>query len=143
MERLEEILRVRRRIGHRYDAALADHPYVAPTHWTHDAASNRQTYAVVLDDECPLSRTELLTALRARRVGALPGLACVHREPAYAGSCRRVPLPVSERLSDRMVLLPMFAGMTDEQCAYVVRAVYAAFGLQEPGVVVPAGDGRS
>ena len=48
-----------------------------------------------------------------------------HRQPAYAGADHG-PLPVTERLTDDTLILPLFHQMTDDEHARVVRAVQSA-----------------
>jgi perosamine synthetase len=50
----------------------------------------------------------------------------IHREPAYRGDYPDVVLPVTEDVSDRSVILPLFVGMTDEQLACVVASLRAS-----------------
>ena len=45
-----------------------------------------------------------------------------HRQPAYAGVDHQ-PLPVTERLTDGTLILPLFHQMTDEQLLRVVATV--------------------
>jgi dTDP-4-amino-4,6-dideoxygalactose transaminase len=58
-----------------------------------------------------------------------------HREPAYAGhSGQVVPLPVTERLTDHTLILPMYATMTADELDRVVDSlVSAARSATRPG----------
>jgi len=132
MERIDSILAIRRRLGDAYDIALRDHPYLTVSRWPYDAKPNRQSYAVLLTDEAPIERAALVTALRDHGIAAMPGLACIHREPCYESLPRRVDLSRSEALSQRMVLLPMFADLSAAQHRQVVCGTYEAFGLPAP-----------
>jgi dTDP-4-amino-4,6-dideoxygalactose transaminase len=47
----------------------------------------------------------------------------IHQTPAYAAA-RRHPLPVSEDLAQRIISLPIHAGITDEEIARTAQAVH-------------------
>jgi dTDP-4-amino-4,6-dideoxygalactose transaminase len=51
---------------------------------------------------------------------------CSHREPAYAQSKPRHPLPHSERAQEGCVLLPLYGQMTDEEQQRVADALAEA-----------------
>jgi perosamine synthetase len=124
MERVDAMIQARRRLGDRYDAALLDHPHLDVPQCHNGARPNRQTYGVTLRDDAPRARDALLAALTDRRISALPGLACIHREPCYSPQHGHLNLPRSEGLAERMLLLPMFPEMTDAQQQRVVDALY-------------------
>jgi dTDP-4-amino-4,6-dideoxygalactose transaminase len=57
------------------------------------------------------------------------GIMAAHLEPAYQDAAVRAPLPVTERLTGRSLLLPLFHAMTDEQQDRVIDVVKDAAGL--------------
>ena len=91
------------------------------------ANPNRQSYAVCVTDDSPVDRDALVSGLRARRIAAKHGLACIHREPCYRNDHRAISLPESERLDERMLLLPLHPGMSDRDQASVIEAVTDVF----------------
>jgi dTDP-4-amino-4,6-dideoxygalactose transaminase len=48
---------------------------------------------------------------------------CAHREPAYRDLPRRHPLPVSELLQDRSLILPLYPGMMEADQERVIAAL--------------------
>jgi perosamine synthetase len=58
-------------------------------------------------------------------VSARRGIMAAHLEPAYADH-PAPPLPITERLTARSVILPIFHQMTDDEQDTVVRAVLEA-----------------
>ena len=71
----------------------------------------------------PLDREELLAHLAEAGISARRGIMAAHRQPAYAGPRRTRPLPVTERLTDSTLILPLFHQMTEaEQAARRRRA---------------------
>jgi dTDP-4-amino-4,6-dideoxygalactose transaminase len=53
-----------------------------------------------------------------------------HLEPVYEGAVTQVPLPVTEHLTRRSLLLPLFHKMTDEQQDRVISVIRDAAGLE-------------
>jgi dTDP-4-amino-4,6-dideoxygalactose transaminase len=54
------------------------------------------------------------------------GIMCSHREPAYADTPPRFPLPKSEAAQDRGILLPLYQGMTADDQERVVAGLEEA-----------------
>jgi dTDP-4-amino-4,6-dideoxygalactose transaminase len=51
------------------------------------------------------------------------GIPPIHLEPLYRDAHAGTRLPVTEAIARESVFLPMFAGMSDAQVAYVIDAV--------------------
>ena len=71
----------------------------------------------------PLGRDELLQRLRERGIAAKGGIMTAHREPAYRQRCEGLRLPISEKLSDRSVLLPLYPDLTEAEQDTVIDAL--------------------
>ena len=56
--------------------------------------------------------------LRADGVPTRRGVMAVHKEAAYAGAVSE--LPYTERASERSLMLPLFAGLSDRQQDYIM-----------------------
>jgi dTDP-4-amino-4,6-dideoxygalactose transaminase len=91
--------------------------------------SNYQSFWIELGDGYPRSRNELLAALAEGGVSARAGIMAAHRQPAYAGHSH-AELPVTERLTDRTLILPIYHTMTEQEQDTVVGLVRAAAGLR-------------
>ncbi|MGC5616758.1 DegT/DnrJ/EryC1/StrS family aminotransferase [Georgenia sp. Z1491] len=127
LERLPEMVRRRRSLAADYRSVLdslpdlrcvADPPY---------GTTNYQSFWVEVLPGFPMGRDDLLAWLAADGISARRGVMATHREPAYA---RRTvpapPLPVTERLTDSTVVLPMFHTMTAGELGRVLDSVVAA-----------------
>ena len=123
LEALDEILEQRRRLAERYTAALAgsalEPPYEPPY-----AARTWQSYCVRVAAGAPVSRTELMRRLLADGVPTRRGVMAIHEEGAYAGAATH-PLPHTEQAARDTLMLPLFAGLTDDQQDYVIDRVLA------------------
>ena len=124
----------RRRLAARYDSLLAGLPLHLPQVAT-EACSAWHLYVVRVQpdtDETDM-RTELrdalLTHLKSHDIGAgihypIP----LHLQPAYADlGLARGALPITERVADTCVSLPLYPEMSEEQQDRVVAAVRGFF----------------
>jgi dTDP-4-amino-4,6-dideoxygalactose transaminase len=85
-----------------------------------DDGHARHLFVVTLDaGRLPMSRNELLLALRARKVGASVHYQPLHTMPYYQG-IDPVRLEVTEFLAPRIMTLPIGAAMDVDDAAYVV-----------------------
>jgi perosamine synthetase len=118
--RLPGILSRRIELAERYTRALADIPGLVPPHVPDYARPNYQGYAVRVTSDYPLSRDELMNQLLARKITTRRGIMNAHQEAAYAGA-GLYRLPASEFARARVLLLPLFHSMTDEEQDYVIE----------------------
>lgn len=125
--RLDEIVERRRAIAQAYRDAFADLPGLRCVEDPEHGTGNVQSFWVEVGEGFGTDREGLLAALADAEVSARRGIMAAHRQPAYAG-VEHAPLPVTERLNDRTLILPVFHQLTDDEQAQVVRAVRAAAG---------------
>jgi dTDP-4-amino-4,6-dideoxygalactose transaminase len=122
--KLGQMVARRRELAERYQrhlSALAGlRTIVDPAY----GATNYQSFWIMLPDESPLSRDEMLRRLALAGVSARRGIMAAHLEPAYLGHPHGM-LPVTERLTARSVILPLFHEMTQVQQDVVISAVSA------------------
>jgi dTDP-4-amino-4,6-dideoxygalactose transaminase len=128
LDKLDEMVRRRRELASRYQEMLSDIPGLRTVRDPAWGESNFQSFWVELDREYPLSRNELLSALAFEGISARAGIMAAHRQPAYADH-PRVDLPVTERLTDNTLILPLFHTMAEDDQAAVVAALRGAAGL--------------
>ncbi len=123
--RLDAIVARRRALARNYQNALlgsADVELTADPPW---GLANYQSFWVVLPDRLPITRDELLRRLLDRGVLARRGVMAAHLEPTFAGY-PHTALPVTERMTRRSVLLPLFHEMTEAEQDRVIGAFRAA-----------------
>jgi dTDP-4-amino-4,6-dideoxygalactose transaminase len=130
LAKLDEMVRRRRELASRYQAMLCDVPGLRTVRDPAWGESNFQSFWVELDDQYPLTRNELLSTLAGQGISARAGIMAAHRQPAYADH-PHVDLPVTERLTDNTLILPLFHTMSEDEQATVVGAIRRAAG---PGV---------
>ena len=90
--------------------------------------TNYQSYSVLMSEEFPISRNDLMAYLLSQGISTRRGVMAAHREPAFAHHPHR-PLPVTEELTDSSVILPLYHDMSAEDVIRVTDSVRAAAGL--------------
>jgi dTDP-4-amino-4,6-dideoxygalactose transaminase len=127
LARLDRSLADRHRLAAAFSAALADHPILDPPAPRAETRPNWQSYPAFIRRGSPLDANAVLRFLAHRGIACRRGVSNAHQEPAYAGrdNWSGGPLPVSERLRERTVLLPLFHGMTAEEEGMVLDALTA------------------
>ena len=124
LERLDQIVARRRALAAVYQEALAGYAALQMASDPPWGLANFQSFWVVLPDDCSRGRDDLLVGLLARGILARRGIMAAHLEPAFAGfECPA--LPVTEHLTRRSLLLPLFHTMTESDQGRVVDALRA------------------
>ncbi len=122
--RLSEVVARRRALAQRYHRLLGDVPGLAMIADPAEGTTNYQSFWVALPDDSPVSRDDLLRALAAAGVSARRGIMAAHLEPAYQDYAP-ASLPVTERLTTRSVVLPLFHELTEQEQDLVVSVIRA------------------
>jgi dTDP-4-amino-4,6-dideoxygalactose transaminase len=127
--KLDAMVSRRRELAAAYQQALAPVPGLRAVEDPPWGESNFQSFWVEVGEEYPLSRNELLTALAGEGISARAGIMAAHRQPAYAGR-QHGDLPVTDRLTERTLILPMFHTMTEGEQQRVVALIRRSAGLR-------------
>lgn len=118
LERLPEVVTRRRELAAVYAKAVAEIEglrAVADPAW---GTCNFQSFWIEVVPAYGLDREGLLSALAEAGISARRGIMATHRQPAYASS--GVSLPVTERLTDTTLILPLFHQISDSEQARVI-----------------------
>ncbi|WOF15381.1 DegT/DnrJ/EryC1/StrS family aminotransferase [Methanoplanus sp. FWC-SCC4] len=85
-------------------------------------------YVICLEEDYKLSRDELMQKLNEKGIGcAVHYPMPVHKQPLYLSSGNyRYECPVSERLSESVLSLPVHPGVTTEDCEYICKVINGA-----------------
>jgi dTDP-4-amino-4,6-dideoxygalactose transaminase len=129
--KLEQLITRRRELAQRYQRLLGDVPGVRTITDPGYGATNYQSFWVLLPDDFPVSRDELLQQLAEAGVSARRGIMAAHLEPAYE-ECAHRPLPITERLTARTLILPLFHELTEAEQDSIVSVVAAAGSCAAP-----------
>lgn len=123
--KLGKLIARRRMLAQRYQQLLKGIPGVRTITDPPYGTTNYQSFWVLLPEDFPVSRDELLSRLAEAGVSARRGIMAAHLEPAYHG-LPHGPLPVTERLTARTLILPLFHDLTEPAQDVVVSVIAAA-----------------
>jgi dTDP-4-amino-4,6-dideoxygalactose transaminase len=122
LTRLDRIVARRRELAHRYQQRLADVPRLRAVADPSYGKTNFQTFWIVLGNDFPLTRNDLLRKLMSSGISARRGFMASHLEPAYSDICHG-DLAVTERLTRQSIILPLFHELTEDQQDKVIEVV--------------------
>jgi perosamine synthetase len=125
LEKLNDLIARRRLQAQRYQQLLAEIPDVRTVTDPEYGTTNFQSFWIEVLDDFPISRDELIELLAENGVSARRGIMAAHLEPAYEAFPRRA-LPVTERLTARTLILPLFHELSEAEQASVVAVIAAA-----------------
>ncbi len=123
LERLDEFVKRKRRMGERYTELLADIPGLQlPIYRTEYAENIYWVYGIVLKDEVPFDAPEAMRRLAQHKIGTRPFFWPMHEQPVFhkMGLFHKESYPVSERIARRGFYIPSGLALTDEQMERVV-----------------------
>ncbi len=126
LQRLDWLVSERRKIAARYEKAFRRIAYLRLPAEPEGCRANYQSYAVYLKKESPVSRDLLMKKLWEKGISTRRGIMTAHREPAYRNLFGNISLPVSEDVSDRSLLLPLYVPMTEDEISRVIDGVLSA-----------------
>lgn len=127
LEKLDWLIEERRKIAHCYSEAFKNNVFFRLPFENEDCLSNFQSYSVFLKDNSPVSRDTLMQKLLDHGISTRRGIMCTHREKAYSAWNLNGKLPVSEKLSDQSILLPLYVPMREREINYVIESLLKAF----------------
>jgi len=121
----------REQIASRFDEALADLPLILPPRPQHAGDLHSwHLYVVRLTDEATINRDQLIDSLFADGIGVSVHYIPLHLHPYWKERYDLQPeqFPHSQKAYERMVTLPLYTKMTDDDVERVIKAVRKAFG---------------
>lgn len=134
-QHLDEFIAERQTVARFYDTALADIDGVTPVLPPQGCRSNYYKYIATIDDW--IDRTALKQMMRDEFGIGLSGEVYerpVHLQPYFDGHYAEGMLPVAERICARHICLPVFQGLTEQNCQLVVESMAAALEKQHVAV---------
>jgi perosamine synthetase len=128
LERLDEFIARKRRMGKLYTELLKDVPGLElPVPYTDYAENIYWVYGLVVKDEVPCDADEIMHRLSLKKIGTRPFFWPVHQQPVFQkmGLFEGENYPVSERIAKRGFYIPSGIALTDEQIERVAQEVTA------------------
>ena len=129
LEKIDWIVEERRKIARQYLNGLKDIDCIRLPFEEEGKYSNIQSFSIYLKENCPIERNDLMQELLDRGISSRRGIMTAHRETAYASE--NISLPISEDLSDRSIIIPLFVPMKDEDIQFVIYSLSSILNLQQ------------
>lgn len=126
LSKLPEWILRRQEIARRYDKAFANIPAVRPLRKREDVSHAYHLYVIQLDlSKLRVDRAVIFKALRDNGIGVNVHYIPVHLHPFYRRQFNTNPglCPAAEAAYERIISLPIFPGMSDEDVNTVINAV--------------------
>jgi perosamine synthetase len=117
--RLDGLVADRREKAVRYQKLLAGLPGLVTASDPEYGTTNYQGFWVLLPTGAPVERNEVLVRMQAAGISPRRGIMASHLEPAYRGHPHG-PLPVTVRLTEDSLILPLHHELTDADQELIV-----------------------
>lgn len=128
LEKLNWIVEERRKIAYKYKEALKDIDCIMLPEENEDCYTNFQSYCIYLKETSAINRDELMQNLLNEGIATRRGVMTSHREKPYRNLYPDLSLPISERVSDRSLLLPLYVPISDETINFIVDKIKGSIG---------------
>jgi perosamine synthetase len=128
LERLDNMLAVRRRNALLLNEGLASIPGIKPQRITSGGDHAWHQYCILVDDSVfGINRDQLAEKLHEEEIAAgVHYPRGLHQQPIFRELYGYEPLPVTERLAKQILALPVHHGLNEEDAHHVVDAVISA-----------------
>jgi perosamine synthetase len=131
LDRIDFILAEKRRVAHTYDRLLEDVPGIDTPVELDWARNVYWMYGIVISEEFPLTRDELMAYLAEREIESRTFFCPMNLQPFLRrqSGFRDFECPVAERLWERGMYLPCGIDLPGETLAEIVDVIRAAAGV--------------
>jgi len=126
LKKCERFWHARQRIAARYDEAFADLPEIQRPTQASDVQHAWHLYVIQLElERLGIDRAAFVNALKDEGIGTSVHFIPLHLHPFYrdAGGYQPGDFPIATRVFDRIVSLPIYPSMSDENVDRVIAAV--------------------
>jgi perosamine synthetase len=127
LRKIDFIVEQKRRVAQSYDRLLAEVPGIHTPVEKEWARNVYWMYVIVLEDEFPLSRDELIASLRSNGIGSRTHFCPMNAQPFLRRQAgfRETACPVAESLWERGMYLPSTLTLSQDEVAEIVDQVRA------------------
>lgn len=121
LKKLEEIVKRRREIAAWYETAFANYEdkIILPRD-KNGSKTNYQSYQIILKPTVANSVMDVMQAMLDTGIATRRGVMLIHQELSYK-DLEIAPLPETEKIHDRSLILPLYVGMTEEDVQYICK----------------------
>lgn len=118
LDRLDDILKKRADIAHRYQNYFSNHPWFECIQIPEGFETNWQSYQIKVRDTAPFTRNDVMDMLYKRNIPTRRGVMASHLEAPYAALNSQ--LPITEEVAATTLQLPMHPALTQTQVDYIL-----------------------
>lgn len=122
LKKLDYIVTERRKIALKYFEGLKEINCIQLPIEKEGCKSNYQSFSIRLNDNCPVNRDDLMQTLLDKGISSRRGIMTSHRESAYKNKTK-YSLPISEKLADNSILIPLYIPMEVEEVDYIITTL--------------------
>lgn len=126
LEKLDSFLKIRERYVAIYNKSLAEQEEIELMQPFKDGVSSNHLYIIKLNlDKLRIGRDMFMQALKAENIGTGIHFRSLHLHPYYRDTFKFRPedFPVANNVSDRIISLPLYPKMYEEDLITVVKTV--------------------
>jgi perosamine synthetase len=131
MERIDEFVSAKRRLGVRYTEAFSAVKGVVLPPASDDVVNSYWLYTIMLDQHSEVKRDELIEKLLFNGIETRPVFPPLHQMPPYRKYASRTGYPVTDDISKRGVSLPSAVTLTDEEIENVCSSFCSIFHVRD------------
>lgn len=125
LKKLDFIVEKRRDIAKKYIDSFRNISFLKLPMEKDAYKSNYQSFCILLKENCPISRNDLMQKLLEKVISSRRGIMTAHQESAYRS--RNEKLPKSEYLRDNSIIIPLYYSMTEKETNYIITNIKALF----------------
>lgn len=126
LERVEEHLELKRKMGAFYQAALKEcHNLILPVAKTEYADNLYWVFGLVIKKNCAMNAAEAMKYLADQGIGCRPFFYPMHMQPVFhkMGFFKKESYPVSEWLAEKGFYIPSGLALDENKMEYIARQV--------------------
>lgn len=127
LEQIDNIVQRKRKIGNLYNQSFTDIAGLQlPIKKTNYAENIYWVYGLMVNDECTLTREEIMEKLSENKIGTRPFFWCMHEQPVFnnLGLFRGERYPVAESMARNGFYIPCGLGLTDDDILTVAETLH-------------------
>ncbi|RZS72203.1 perosamine synthetase [Pseudobacter ginsenosidimutans] len=132
MERIEEILQLKRNIAKTYNKAFSHFEGLQLHGEKSETINSYWLYTMIVNPGFGVTRNEMIERLSKNGIEGRPAFYPLHEMPVYAKEefIRGREFPNSKYVSENALSLPSYVDLTDEEMSSVIKSVEMAFAVK-------------
>lgn len=131
MERIDEFVSAKRRLGARYTKAFSDVKHVVLPPTSEGIINSYWLYTIMLDKNSEIQRNELIEKLLFNGIETRPVFSPLHGMPPYLRYASKDGYPVTDDIASRGMSLPSAVSLTDDEIENVCSSFCSIFQVRD------------